>query len=128
MELLSLQVEVAAVQGRTTRAVKMIDPALPSLGQCSEAAKRGQFPEVLNTRVHTTSSSPSASKVDGSGIGPSMTHLLDSYFVLMKFSILLVALSKMYPVHETRKLLTLPMAHAQAPALLPSTLNYYVSH
>lgn len=32
----------------------------------------------------TSSSSPN---VEGSGIGPSITHLLDSYFVLMKFSI-----------------------------------------
>ena len=37
----------------------------------------------------TTSSSPSASNVAGSGIGPSITHRLDSYFVLMKFSIFL---------------------------------------
>ena len=34
------------------------------------------------------SSSPSASRVAGSGIPPSITHLFDSYFVLMKFSIL----------------------------------------
>lgn len=40
-------------------------------------------------RLLTTSSSPSASNVDGSGIGPSITHRLDSYFVLMKFSIFL---------------------------------------
>ena len=32
--------------------------------------------------------SSSASRVEGSGIVPSMTHLLDSYFVRMKFSIL----------------------------------------
>lgn len=32
-------------------------------------------------------SSPSASNVDGSGIGPSITHLLDSYLVRIKFSI-----------------------------------------
>lgn len=37
----------------------------------------------------TTLSSPSSSRVAGSGIGPSTTHLLDSYFVLMKFSIFL---------------------------------------
>jgi hypothetical protein len=37
-------------------------------------------------RVLTNSSSPS--NVDGSGIGPSITQRLDSYFVLMKFSIL----------------------------------------
>src|SRR6202035_5224769 len=40
------------------------------------------------TRFNGISSSPSASSVEGSGIGPSITHLLDSYFVLMKFSIL----------------------------------------
>lgn len=39
----------------------------------------------------TISSSPSASNVAGSGIGPSITHRLDSYFVRMKFSILLKA-------------------------------------
>lgn len=39
------------------------------------------------TKLKGTSSSPSASRVDGSGIGPSITHLFDSYFVLMKFSI-----------------------------------------
>lgn len=35
----------------------------------------------------TTSSSPSSS-VEGSGMGPSITHLFDSYLVRMKFSIL----------------------------------------
>lgn len=40
------------------------------------------------TRLSGTSSSPSASSVAGSGIGPSITQRLDSYFVLMKFSIL----------------------------------------
>lgn len=39
------------------------------------------------TKLNGTSSSPSASKVEGSGIGPSATHLLESYFVLIKFSI-----------------------------------------
>lgn len=34
------------------------------------------------------SSSPSTSNDDGSGIGPSITHLFESYFVLIKFSIL----------------------------------------
>lgn len=42
---------------------------------------------------HTTSSSASEPKVAGSGIGPSMTHLFESYLVRMKFSILLVELS-----------------------------------
>lgn len=40
------------------------------------------------TKFSGISSSPSASNVEGSGIGPSITHLFDSYFVLMKFSIL----------------------------------------
>ena len=40
------------------------------------------------TKLSGTSSSPSASRVEGSGIGPSITHLFESYFVLMKFSIL----------------------------------------
>ena len=39
------------------------------------------------TTLSGTSSSPSRSSVAGSGIGPSITHRLDSYFVLMKFSI-----------------------------------------
>lgn len=40
------------------------------------------------TMLKGTSSSPSTSKVAGSGIGPSITHLFSSYLVLMKFSIL----------------------------------------
>ena len=43
------------------------------------------------TILLTTSSSPSASSVAGSGIGPSITHRLDSYLVRMKFSIFLIA-------------------------------------
>lgn len=39
------------------------------------------------TKLSGTSSSPSASKVEGSGIGPSMVHRFDSYLVRMKFSI-----------------------------------------
>ena len=40
------------------------------------------------TSVNGISSSPSASSVEGSGIGPSITHRFVSYFVRMKFSIL----------------------------------------
>lgn len=40
------------------------------------------------TKCSGTSSSPSAVRVKGSGIGPSIIHLFDSYFVLIKFSIL----------------------------------------
>lgn len=40
------------------------------------------------TKFSGISSSPSASRVEGSGTGPSITHLFDSYLVLMKFSIL----------------------------------------
>lgn len=40
------------------------------------------------TKLSGTSSSPSASRLAGSGMGPSMTHLLSSYLVRMKFSIL----------------------------------------
>jgi hypothetical protein len=40
------------------------------------------------TREALTTSSSSASRVEGSGIGPSMTQRFDSYFVRMKFSIL----------------------------------------
>ena len=40
------------------------------------------------TKLNGTSSSPSASRVEGSGIGPSITHRFASYLVLMKFSIL----------------------------------------
>src|SRR5438045_9098792 len=39
------------------------------------------------TRLSGISSSPSASSVAGSVIGPSITHLFDSYFVRIKFSI-----------------------------------------
>ena len=46
---------------------------------------------------YTTSSSPSASKVAGSGMGPSITHRLDSYLVLMKFSILLSSSKHCFP-------------------------------
>jgi hypothetical protein len=48
------------------------------------------FPRALcwTTFSGTSSSSPSSSSVAGSGIGPSMTHRLLSYFVRMKFSIL----------------------------------------
>ena len=38
--------------------------------------------------ILTTSSSPSTSNVEGSGMGPSMVHRFDSYFVRIKFSIL----------------------------------------
>lgn len=40
------------------------------------------------TTLSGTSSSPSASRVAGSGIGPSITHRFSSYLVRMKFSIL----------------------------------------
>ena len=40
------------------------------------------------TRLRGTSSSPAASKVAGSGMGPSITHRFDSYLVRIKFSIL----------------------------------------
>ena len=39
------------------------------------------------TTFRGTSSSPSVANVAGSGMGPSITHLLDSYLVLIKFSI-----------------------------------------
>lgn len=39
------------------------------------------------TMLRGTSSSPSASRLAGSGMGPSMTHLFSSYFVRIKFSI-----------------------------------------
>ena len=47
--------------------------------------------DLVRPVLPTTSSSPSASSVAGSGIAPSITHRLDSYFVLMKFSIFLIA-------------------------------------
>jgi hypothetical protein len=40
------------------------------------------------TTPNGTSSSPSASSVEGSGMGPSITHLFSSYLVRIKFSIL----------------------------------------
>lgn len=39
------------------------------------------------TKLSGTSSSPSTSSVEGSGIGPSITQRFDSYFVRIKFSI-----------------------------------------
>ena len=44
----------------------------------------------LSKFKRTTSSSPSVSRVAGSGILPSITHLFDSYFVRIKFSIFLI--------------------------------------
>ena len=73
--------------------VRMTGLIWPSLEQCSEAIPRIFSLRVQNMprsySIRTTSSSPSVSRVDGSGIGPSITHLLDSYFVLIKFSIFL---------------------------------------
>lgn len=53
----------------------------PNIRELQRSKQRG-------TIKPTTSSSPS-SRVEGSGIGPSITHLFDSYLVRIKFSILL---------------------------------------
>lgn len=50
-------------------------------------SRRSTFCFSLTT-LSGTSSSPSASSVAGSGMGPSMTHLFSSYLVRIKFSIL----------------------------------------
>ena len=48
------------------------------------------FVPASASSVFTTSSSPpSLPRVEGSGIGPSIVHLFESYLVRMKFSILL---------------------------------------
>lgn len=46
-----------------------------------------RFSSCCFTTLRGISSSPESSRVDGSGTPPSITHLFDSYFVLMKFSI-----------------------------------------
>ncbi len=46
-------------------------------------------PRIGSPFIYTTSSSPSVSRVAGSGMAPAITHLFDSYFVRMKFSIFL---------------------------------------
>jgi len=68
------------------------------LGGCANPPITGALPFLIapllalarscTTFSGTSSSSPSSS-VCGSGIGPSIAHRLESYFVLMKFSILL---------------------------------------
>lgn len=66
----------------------------------------------------TTSSSPFTSKVEGSGIGPSIVHLFESYLVRMKFSILLCRVSRVFVrIMEGRTLL---QERGRVPALPPS--------
>lgn len=58
---------------------------------CPPDRRRDSFLSIVCfslTRLRGTSSSPSTSRDAGSGIGPSITHLFNSYFVRMKFSIL----------------------------------------
>ena len=50
---------------------------------------RGQLCRETQKQCDLTTSSSPLSSVEGSGIGPSITHRLDSYFVRMKFSIFL---------------------------------------
>lgn len=58
--------------------------AEPGTARCEVERCRSCF---SFTKFRGISSSPSASSVAGSGIGPSITHLFESYFVRMKFSI-----------------------------------------
>jgi len=66
------------------------------------------------------SSSPESSSVAGSGIPPSITHRLDSYFVRTKFSIFL---EKLVGRSRGKKRCehTFPKGHAPAQDWLPST-------
>lgn len=66
------------------------------LGGCGSPAAAGALPFLMApllaralscTTFSGTSSSSASSKLPGSGIGPSITHLLESYFVRIKFSI-----------------------------------------
>ena len=74
---------------RTLPFEKLLVPIWPSLERHSMAVTRSKLISSSMRKQHTTSSSPSASSVDGSGIGPSMTHRFDSYLVRIKFSIFL---------------------------------------
>jgi len=75
------------------------DPALSSLAfSCTTLSGCGGSMVSLGVYLcrgfvqmhgHTTSSSPSPPRVEGSGMGPSMTHRFESYLVRIKFSILL---------------------------------------
>lgn len=69
-----------------------IGPILLSLERCSEAVPSAKTQRLPGFAL-TTSSSPPASSVAGSGIPPSITHRFESYFVLMKFSIFLIDVS-----------------------------------
>ena len=73
----------------------------------------------------TTSSSPSPSSVAGSGIPPSITHLFESYFVRMKFSIFLLSteLSSSSARNGGYRRLTLRREHGQEQALLPNNCD-----
>lgn len=68
---------------------KQISLSRPSVEQHSTASRVSlAFNVQIGGVTLTTSSSPSTSRVEGSGMGPSMTHRFDSYFVRIKFSIL----------------------------------------
>lgn len=88
---------------------------------CQQSASNPMFGSV---ETHTTSSSPSASSVAGSGIGPSITQRFDSYFVRMKFSIFL---SENQPLSMLAELgnqeRTLQKVHDRERAWLPSIYN-----
>lgn len=74
------------------------------------------------------SSPSSTSRVDGSGIGPSITHRFDSYLVRMKFSIFLqVELeyrSRFIKTPDGWEIHTILRGHVQGQVLLPSTYKY----
>lgn len=102
-------------------AEKPTAPVLPFLEQQPVAIK----PSVRHSRRQdemkpTTSSSPSVSSVAGSGMGPSITHLFDSYFVRIKFSIFLQEISPRTEFDGQQTLHTLQKEHAPVQALLPN--------
>lgn len=82
----------------------------------------GQSPCSANKarRPHTSSSS----SVEGSGVGPSIIHRLDSYLVRMKFSIFLRnSHQPQIQPNSFHNRLTLPTEYGQAQVSPPSTCS-----
>jgi hypothetical protein len=76
---------------------------------------------LINMRLNSTSSSSASSlRVDGSGTGPSIVHRFESYFVRIKFSILLWSSSVNKPWRSPPVKLTPLQGHDLVPTLLPS--------
>lgn len=77
----------------------------------------GQSRPSKQTGIHTTSSS----RVDGSGIPPSIIHRLESYLVRMKFSIFLLRSPLTTIPHTPTASLTLPRGHGRVQVSPPNT-------